>query len=116
MFMHVSFTKALTLAMAMVFLIAAFTIVDAAAIGSPGEPNSAGSTATDFNEKEPSSHSVKKRSPIINPLFPVKYPLTKLAAKTADLTGVSKLMSLIPGINKMYLGFWGKKGFLSAGK
>ena len=113
MFMRVSFTKALTLAMAMVFLIAAITIVDAAAIGSSGEPNSAGST--NLNEKEPSSHSVKKRSPIINPLFPVKVPATFLAAKLHGLAG-GRIKGKIPGVGQLLKLFWFKKGFFSQGK
>ena len=101
--MHISCTQALALAMGLVIA----TPVDAAAIGRPGEPNSAGST--DF-------HSINKRSPIINPLFPVKIPLTLLAAKVSDLSGASNIIGNIPGIGKLYKLFWFKKGFFSAGK
>ena len=82
------------------------TPVDAAAIGRPGEHNSAGST--DF-------HSINKRLPF-NPLFPVKLPLTFLAAKVSDLSGASNIIGKIPGAGKLYKLFWFKKGFFSTGK
>ena len=109
--MHISCTQALALAMGLVIA----TPVDAAAIGRPGEHNSAGST--DFNvHSSHGIHSVNKRSPIINPLFPVKIPLTLLAAKVSDLSGASNIIGNIPGIGKLYKLFWFKKGFFSAGK
>ena len=110
--MHVSFTKAFDLAIPMVFLIATITIVDAAAIGSPGEPKNAGST--DLNEKEPSSHSVNKRSPF-NPLFPVKVPATYLVAELYGLAG-GKIIGKIPGIGLLQELLWGKKVLASKGK
>ena len=110
--MHVSCTQALALAMGLVIA----TPVDAAAIGRPGEPNSAGST--DFNE--PTSHgfhSVNKRSPIINPLFPIKLPLGFLAAIKSDkIFFPPSLIEKIPGAVKLYKLFWFKKGFFSTGK
>ena len=101
--MHVSCTQALALAMGLMIA----TPVDAAAIGRPGEPNSAGST--DFNE--PTSHglhSVNKRSPIIN-------PLAFLAALISDKT-VGKKIKKIPGAPKLYNLFWFKKALISIGK
>ena len=88
-------------------------IVDAAAIGRPGEPSSAG--GSDVNGKEPSSHSINKRSPIINPLFPVKVPATFLAAKLHGLAG-GRIKGKIPGVGQLLKLFWFKKGFFSQGK
>ena len=86
------------------------TIVDAAAIRPLREVNS------DINENESSSHMVNKRSPVINPLFPIKYPVTLLAAILSDVSGVSKILGKVPGIDKLYKTFWVKKSVLSIGK
>ena len=59
--------------------------------------------------------SIKKRSPVLNPLFPVKVPLTYLASELYGLAG-GKLLGLIPGKGLLQELFWGKKVLASLGK
>ena len=82
------------------------TTVDTAAIGNHGELNIS---------VEGSIHSIDKRSPIINPLFPIKYPLTLVASKIYSNT-IGWKLNKVPGINVIQSLFWGKKGLLALGK
>ena len=83
-----------------------FTTVDTAAIENHGELNISVEGAT---------HTIDKRSPIINPLFPVKYPLTLVASKIYS-NKIGWLLNKVPGINVIQSLFWGKKGLLALGK
>ena len=59
--------------------------------------------------------SIKKRSPVLNPLFPVKVPLTYLASELYGLAG-GKILGLIPGKGLKQELFWAKKVLASLGK
>ena len=83
-----------------------FTTVDTAAIENHGELNIS---------VEGGIHSINKRSPIFNPLFPVKYPLTLVASKIYS-NKIGWLLNKVPGINVIQSLFWGKKGLLALGK
>ena len=58
--------------------------------------------------------SIKKRSPVLNPLFPVKVPLTFLASELYGLAG-GKILGLIPGKGLKQELFWAKKVLASLG-
>ena len=80
--------------------------MDTAAIKNHGDINISSEGAT---------HGIDKRSPIINPLFPVKYPLTLVASKIYS-NKIGWLLNKVPGINVIQSLFWGKKGLLALGK
>ena len=72
----------------------------------------------DNEEMKLGSHeilSIEKRSPVLNPLFPVKVPLTYLASELYGLAG-GKLLGLIPGKGLKQELFWAKKVLASLGK
>ena len=110
--MCATITKAFALAMG--FMIA--TNVSGGAIRHTGDPETA--RDADIHEKEPISHgtrSLNKRSPIINPLFPIKYPATLLLAELYGLAG-GKLLGKIPGFGLFQELFWKKKVLIAKGK
>ena len=104
-----------SLALVMGFIIVTRT-VDGSTISRSRYHKSAGNA--DNDEKKPGSHeilSIKKRSPVLNPLFPVKVPLTYLASELYGLAG-GKILGLIPGKGLKQELFWAKKVLASLGK
>ena len=104
-----------SLALFMGFIIVTRT-VDAGVTNRSRHHKSEGLEGND--EKIPGSReilSIKKRSPVLNPLFPVKVPLTYLASELYGLAG-GKLLGLIPGKGLKQELFWAKKVLASLGK